>query len=62
MKRLIPILMLLFLPRFILVQVVDVLAGYNDPTSRLRGVIEKFDEDYGILNWVYLAQTTSTLH
>ena len=28
----------------------DDLAGYNDPPSRLRGVIEKFGEDYGILN------------
>ena len=27
----------------------DGLGAYNDPPSRLRGVIEKFDEDYGCL-------------
>ena len=36
----------------------DELAGYNDPPSRLRGVIEKFGEDYGILNRFYSAQTS----
>lgn len=36
----------------------DDLASYNDPPSRLRGVIEKFGEDYGILNRFYSAQTS----
>ena len=34
------------------------LSAYNDPPSRLRGVIEKFDEDYGILDRFYTAQTS----
>ena len=37
----------------------DGLGAYNDPPSRLRGVIEKFDEDYGILDRFYSAQTSS---
>src|SRR5438445_6709406 len=36
----------------------DELAAYNDPPSRLRGVIEKFDADVGILNRYYSAQTS----
>ena len=36
----------------------DELAAYNEPPSRLRGVIEKFDEDYGILNRFYSSQTS----
>jgi uncharacterized protein (DUF885 family) len=31
---------------------------YNDPPSRLRGVIERFDADYGALNRFYSAQTS----
>src|SRR5438045_1317110 len=38
--------------------VTDELAGYNDPPSHLRGVIEKFDEDYGILDRYYSARTS----
>jgi uncharacterized protein (DUF885 family) len=34
------------------------LAAYNDSPSRLRGVIEKFDEDYAILNRFYSAPTS----
>src|ERR1044071_6049008 len=34
------------------------LANYNDPPSRLRGVIEKFDDDYSILNRFYSAPTS----
>ena len=34
------------------------LAAYNDSPSRLRGVIEKFDEDYSILNRFYSALTS----
>ena len=36
----------------------DDLAAYNDPPSRLRGVIERFDSDVGILNRFYSAQTS----
>src|SRR5580765_8215928 len=36
----------------------DELIAYNDPPSRLRGVIEKFDADVGILNRYYSAQTS----
>ena len=34
------------------------LAEYNEPSSRLRGMIEKFDEDYGSLNRFYTARTS----
>ncbi len=34
------------------------LGVYNEPPSRLRGAIEKFSEDYGILNRFYSAQTS----
>ncbi|MEP7077131.1 MAG: hypothetical protein ABI878_15100, partial [Acidobacteriota bacterium] len=34
------------------------LSSYNDPPSRIRGVIEKFDEDYGILNRFYSGGTS----
>ncbi len=37
----------------------DDLAVYNDSPSRLRGVIEKYDEDVGILNRFYSAQTSA---
>jgi hypothetical protein len=36
----------------------DELAAYNDPPSRLRGVIERFDADYAILNRFYSAGTS----
>ena len=36
----------------------DDLAAYNDSPSRLRGMIEQFDDDYGILNRFYTAQTS----
>ncbi len=36
----------------------DELAAYNDPPSRLRGVIEKYDDDVGFLNRFYSAQTS----
>jgi len=39
-------------------QAVD-LGAYNDPPSRLRGVIERFDADYGILDRFYSAQTSA---
>lgn len=34
------------------------LSYYNDPPSRLRGVIEKYQEDYGFLNRFYSASTS----
>ncbi|HEV7643746.1 MAG TPA: DUF885 family protein [Pyrinomonadaceae bacterium] len=34
------------------------LNAYNESPSRLRGVIENFDEDYGALNRFYSAQTS----
>jgi uncharacterized protein (DUF885 family) len=37
----------------------DDLSVYNAPPSRLRGAIENFSEDYGILNRFYSAQTSS---
>lgn len=37
----------------------DELAGYNEPPSRLRGLIEKFDQDVGILNRFHTAQTSA---
>ena len=37
----------------------DDLTKYNDPPSRLRGVIERFDEDFGILNRFYSAATSA---
>ncbi|HEV7700250.1 MAG TPA: DUF885 family protein [Pyrinomonadaceae bacterium] len=35
------------------------LAVYNDPPSRIRGVIEKFSEDYGILDRYYTAPASA---
>src|SRR5437762_4501513 len=34
------------------------LTSYNDPPSQFRGVIEKFQEDHGILNRFYSAPTS----
>ncbi len=51
------ILTLIFIfPTF--AQTSDDLNNYNEPPSRLRGVIEKFSEDYGSLNRFYTAQTS----
>src|SRR5437870_3881603 len=36
----------------------DELAAYNDPPSRLRGVIESFNADVGILGRFYSGRTT----
>jgi len=44
----------LFLPSASLGQSTD-LSAYNDPASRLRGVIERYQEDFGILNRFYSA-------
>ncbi len=58
MKRLTLILLTLILTFPTFAQTVDELANYNEPPSRLRGVIEKFGEDVGILNRFYSAQTS----
>ncbi|MGI8883991.1 MAG: hypothetical protein ACR2IA_07090, partial [Pyrinomonadaceae bacterium] len=39
-------------------QTIEDLNDYNEPPSRLRGVIEKFSEDYGSLNRFYTAPTS----
>jgi uncharacterized protein (DUF885 family) len=39
-------------------QTVGDLNSYNESPSRFRGVVEKFSEDYGILNRFYSAQTS----
>lgn len=58
MKRLIPLLFLLPLISNLFAQMPDDLTSYNEPVSRLRGVIEKYGEDYGILNRFYTAGTS----
>ncbi|MEJ7700404.1 MAG: hypothetical protein WKF71_12265 [Pyrinomonadaceae bacterium] len=40
-------------------QRIDNLDSYNEPPSRLRGVIEKFSQDYGSLNRFYTAPTSA---
>src|SRR5687768_2652346 len=37
----------------------DELSAYNEPPSRLRGVIEKYREDYGSINRFYTAQMSA---
>lgn len=66
MKRLKKAWILLYLAAFIFInlaaakaQNVGDLNSYNDSPSRLRGVIEKYQEDYGILNRFYSAQTSA---
>ena len=58
MKRLTLIILTLISVCPLLAQTTDELANYNEPPSRLRGVIEKFGEDVGILNRFYSAQTS----
>ncbi len=38
----------------------DTLAPYNEPPSRLRGLIEKYGNDYGIINRFHSAQMSPT--
>lgn len=52
------IIWLIFLVSGGVAQTIDDLNSYNEPPSRFRGVIEKFSEDYGILNRFYSAQTS----
>jgi uncharacterized protein (DUF885 family) len=42
----------------IFAQSADVLSGYNESPSRLRGAIEKFQADFGSLNRFYTAPTS----
>lgn len=58
MKLLIPFILSVLLVVNISAQTVDDLSSYNEPPSRLRGVIEKFSEDYGSLNRFYTANTS----
>lgn len=58
MKRLIPAFFLFILIANTFAQTPDDLNNYNEPPSRLRGVIEKYGEDYGILDRFYSAQTS----
>lgn len=58
MKLLIPFILSVLLAVNIFAQTVDDLSSYNEPPSRLRGVIEKFSEDYGSLNRFYTANTS----
>ena len=43
----------------ILAQRTDDLTAYNEPPSRLRGVIEKYGEDFGSINRFYTAQMSA---
>ncbi len=58
MKRLTLIIVTLLFATNLFAQLQDELANYNEPPSRLRGVIEKFGEDVGILNRFYTANTS----
>jgi len=58
MKLLISIFLSILFATNIFAQTVDDLSNYNESPSRLRGVIEKFSEDYGSLNRFYTAQTS----
>jgi len=58
MKRLISIIFPLLLVAAGFAQTTDDLNDYNEPPSRLRGVIEKFSEDAGSLDRLYTAPTS----
>src|SRR5687767_7892638 len=63
MKRLIKAaavlcLLTIFANHFSHAQTADDLSNYNEPPSRLRGVIEKFREDFGSVNRFYTAYTS----
>jgi uncharacterized protein (DUF885 family) len=49
----------IFLSNFSFAQKPDGLIPYNEPPSRLRGVIEKFNEDYGTLSRLNTAPTSA---
>ncbi len=58
MKRLTLITLTLIFATNLFAQPQDELANYNEPTSRLRGVIEKFGEDVRLLSRFYTAETS----
>ena len=57
-QALLLVLIVITLCPFVPGQQVDELSAYNEPPSRLRGMIEKFGEDYGSINRFYTAQTS----
>lgn len=59
MKRLFPFAVLLLFIVNVFSQNVDDVTSYNDPPSRMRGVIERYSEDYGIINRFYSAPTSA---
>lgn len=59
MKRLTSILFLFILLTNTFAQTADELANFNEPPSRLRGVIEKYRDDFGVLNRFYSARESS---
>lgn len=59
MKRLASILFLFILLTNTFAQTADELANFNEPPSRLRGVIEKYRDDFGVLNRFYSARESS---
>lgn len=59
MKRLILIVFSCLLTVNLFAQTTDDLSIYNEPPSRLRGVIEKFAEDAGSLSRFYTAPTSA---
>ena len=62
MKRTFLLTIAVFLPVFataIAAQRADELSSYNEPPSRVRGVIEKYDEDQGSINRFHTAQMSA---
>ena len=62
MKRTFLLTIAVFLPVFataVAAQRADELSSYNEPPSRLRGVIEKYDEDQGSINRFHTAQMSA---
>ena len=59
MKNFILLFVMAFMSVVVCAQRTDELAAYNEPPSRLRGVIEKYGEDFGSINRFYTAYTSS---
>lgn len=59
MKRLTSILFLFILLTNTFAQTADELANFNEPPSKLRGAIEKYGQDFGVLNRFYSARESS---
>lgn len=59
MKRFGSHLIALGLVVFVMATYAQRVGSYNEPLSRLRGMIEKFSEDYGSLNRFYTAGTSA---